>query len=101
MGWLSNILRGRQKTRPWDLRGEHRNQHCNSKECPKPAAGCLCVCKSCRGEWQKEMTAFQKALEENCGSFELARDVMNSGRPGEALNARSGPGTPEPGSMDW
>jgi hypothetical protein len=101
MNWLKKKIFGPKTTRPWDSRAQRPNQHCASEECSKPADGCLCVCKSCRGEWQKEINAFHKQLEENWGDFKLARDVNNSGRPREALNARRGPGSPEPGSIEF
>ncbi len=99
---FSSALSARHKIRPWDMRGEQRNRHCRSKECSKPANGCLCLCTNCRGEWQKEMSAFQKTFEENWAEFKLARDVHNDPRgPNEALRARRAPGSPEPGSMEW
>jgi hypothetical protein len=102
MNWLKKKIFGSKTTRRWDSRAERRNQHCGSKECLKPGDGCLCVCKSCRGEWQKEIREFHKELEENWEDFKLARDVhCSSQRPSEALNARRGPGSPEPGSMEW
>jgi hypothetical protein len=103
MSWLKKILRRRARmeiTRPWDTRAERRNHHCGCDKCSKPD-GCLCLCKTCTGEWQREISAANKTFHEHLAEYKLAREVMNAQRPREALLARRGPGSPEPDSMDW